>query len=114
LGWRIQRHRKRGTNQYYVYTYPSRKALRAVMAKVKMWCRQVGTNQPLDILLARINPLLKGSPGVLSPFRDVAVKRFTESFCNTSARCGARCRRCSEPCPPRTCSMRNTLDHRRR
>ena len=32
LGWRIQRHRKRGTNQRYVYTYPSRKALRAVMA----------------------------------------------------------------------------------
>jgi hypothetical protein len=23
LGWRIQRHRKRGTNRYYVYTYPS-------------------------------------------------------------------------------------------
>ncbi len=59
LGWRIQRHRKRGTNQHYVYTYPARKALRAAMAKVKMWCRQVGTNQPLDVLLARINPLLK-------------------------------------------------------
>ena len=66
LGWRIQRHRKRGTNQYYVYTYPSRKALRAVMAKVKMWCRQVDTNQPLDVLLARINPLLR-MDGVLSP-----------------------------------------------
>ena len=59
LGWRIQRHRKRGTNQRYVYTYPSRKALRAAMAKVKMWCRQVDTNQPLDVLLARINPLLR-------------------------------------------------------
>jgi RNA-directed DNA polymerase len=71
LGWRIQRHRKRGTNRYYVYTYPSRKALRAAMAKVKMWCRQVDTNQPLDVLLARINPLLKGwtaffRPGVSS------------------------------------------------
>ena len=22
LGWRIQRHRKRGTGRYYVYTYP--------------------------------------------------------------------------------------------
>src|ERR1035441_5585629 len=39
----------------------------------------------------------------------VPVKRFTESFCNTSVKCGARCRRCSEPCPPRTCNMRNTL-----
>ena len=27
LGWRIQRHRKRGTNRHYIYTYPSRKAL---------------------------------------------------------------------------------------
>ena len=67
LGWRIQRHRKRGTNQRYVYTYPSRKALRAAMAKVKMWCRQVNTNQPLDALLERINPLLRGSPASLPP-----------------------------------------------
>ena len=35
LGWRIQRHRKRGTNRSYVYTYPARKAIRAVMGKVK-------------------------------------------------------------------------------
>jgi RNA-directed DNA polymerase len=35
LGWRIQRHRKRGTTRCYVYTYPAKKALRAVMAKVK-------------------------------------------------------------------------------
>jgi hypothetical protein len=35
LGWRIQRHRKRGTNRYYVYTYPSRKALRAVSTQGK-------------------------------------------------------------------------------
>jgi RNA-directed DNA polymerase len=35
LGWRIQRHRKRGTNRYYVYTYPARKSLKAVMSVVK-------------------------------------------------------------------------------
>jgi RNA-directed DNA polymerase len=36
LGWRIQRHRKRGThNRYSVYTYPAKNALRAVTAKVK-------------------------------------------------------------------------------
>jgi hypothetical protein len=33
LGWHIQRHRKPGTNRYYVYTYPAKKALRAIMAK---------------------------------------------------------------------------------
>ena len=38
LGWRIQRHRKRGTDRYYVYTYPARKALGAVMGKVKTCC----------------------------------------------------------------------------
>ena len=36
LGWRIQRHRKRGTsNTYYVYVYPAKKALNAAMAEVK-------------------------------------------------------------------------------
>jgi RNA-directed DNA polymerase len=60
LGWHIQRHRKRGTNQHYVYTYPAKKALRAVKVKVKTLCRQVGTNQPLDALLSRLNPVLRG------------------------------------------------------
>jgi hypothetical protein len=54
------------------------------------------------------------SPGVLSPLHDVVLKRFTKGFCNTSAKCGARCRCCSEPCPPRTYNMRNTLNCRRR
>jgi len=60
LGWRIQRHRKPGTDRHYVYTYPAKKALRAVTAKVKTLCRQVGTNQPLDVLLGRLNPVLRG------------------------------------------------------
>src|SRR5213076_1589600 len=60
LGWRIQRHRKPGTNRYYVYTYPAKKALRAVKAKVKSLCRQVGPNQPLDTLLRQLNSALRG------------------------------------------------------
>jgi hypothetical protein len=40
LGWRIQRHRKRGTGKYYVYVYPAKKALAAIKAKLKAWCRQ--------------------------------------------------------------------------
>jgi RNA-directed DNA polymerase len=35
LGFRIQRHRKRGSARRYVYTYPSKKALVAVKAKVR-------------------------------------------------------------------------------
>jgi RNA-directed DNA polymerase len=71
LGWRIQRHRKRGTNRTYVYTYPAKKSLRAVMAKVKALCRQVGVNQPLDGLIRRLNQAVRGwcayfRPGVSS------------------------------------------------
>jgi hypothetical protein len=51
---------------------------------------------------------------VASLLHVVALKRFTEGFCNTSAMCGARRRRCSEACLPRTCNMCNTLDCRRR
>ncbi|MGH4000191.1 MAG: group II intron maturase-specific domain-containing protein [Pseudonocardiaceae bacterium] len=71
LGWRIQRHRKRGTSRYYVYTYPSRKTLAAVMAKVKAQCRKTGTSLPLDTLLIEINRRVRGwceyfRPGVSS------------------------------------------------
>jgi RNA-directed DNA polymerase len=71
LGWRIQRHRKRGTNRSYVYTYPARKALLAVTGKVKTLCRRMDTNQPLEVLLLHLNRLLRGwcahfRPGVSS------------------------------------------------
>jgi RNA-directed DNA polymerase len=70
LGWHIQRRRKRGTNRRYVYTYPSRKAVKAVTSKVKTRCRQ-NTNLPLETLLRQLNPVLRGwtayfRPGVSS------------------------------------------------
>jgi RNA-directed DNA polymerase len=71
LGWRIQRHRKRGTDRHYVYTYPSGKAVKAVTGKVRTVCRKMDTSQPLDALLRQLNPALKGwcayfRPGVSS------------------------------------------------
>ncbi|MFJ1758655.1 group II intron reverse transcriptase/maturase [Kitasatospora sp. NPDC088134] len=70
LGWRIQRHTKRGTNRQYVYTYPSKKALHSVMDKVKTICRR-SANLPLPALLRELNPVLRGwcayfRPGVSS------------------------------------------------
>ena len=59
LGYRIQRHRKRGTAKHFVYTYPSKTSLGKVMAKVKTLCRQ-GRNEPLSELLRRLNPVLRG------------------------------------------------------
>ncbi|WP_370651613.1 group II intron maturase-specific domain-containing protein, partial [Frankia sp. Cj3] len=59
LGWRIQRHRKQGAIKRYIYTYPARKALQAIMAKVKMACRQ-NTNLKLEALLHQISRMLRG------------------------------------------------------
>jgi RNA-directed DNA polymerase len=70
LGWRIQRHRKRGTSKQYVYNYPARKALRAIKARCKTLCR-MNVSLPLAVLLHRLNRALRGwtayfRPGVSS------------------------------------------------
>jgi RNA-directed DNA polymerase len=70
LGWRIQRHQKRGGTKRYVYTYPAKKALAAVVDRVRTITRQ-GTNLSLTVLLLRLNPVLRGwttyfRPGVSS------------------------------------------------
>ena len=59
LGWRIQRHRKRGTGKQYVYVYPARKSLKTIMAKVKTMCRR-STNLTLAVLITQLNGMLKG------------------------------------------------------
>jgi RNA-directed DNA polymerase len=58
LGWRIQRHQ--GSNgRRYVYTYPSKRSLAAVKAKVKA-ITQTDHQQTLDQLIHRLNPVLRG------------------------------------------------------
>jgi RNA-directed DNA polymerase len=74
LGWRIQRHQKRGGTKRYVYTYPSKKALASVVAKVRTITRQ-GTNLPLSALLYRLNPLLRGWTSYFRP--GVSSKAFS-------------------------------------
>jgi RNA-directed DNA polymerase len=59
LGWRLQRHQKKGSNRCYVYTYPSKKALASVKDKVRTLCQQ-DINLPLEALLHRLNRVLKG------------------------------------------------------
>ena len=59
LGWRIQRRRKRGTAQHYLYTYPSKKALLSVMARVRTLARRAQSRTLFD-LLHRLNPVLQG------------------------------------------------------
>jgi len=57
LGWRIKRQRGRD-HRPHVYTYPSKRSLQAVMAKVKKITRS-DYNQPLGQLLHRLNPVLR-------------------------------------------------------
>lgn len=59
LGFRIQRQHKRGSTKAFVYTWPSRKSLSSITAKVKKIVRQ-GTNNPLSRLLHQINGVLRG------------------------------------------------------
>lgn len=59
LGWRIQRQTQRGSNKRYVYTWPSKKSLTSITAKVRAITKQ-GTNQPLSSLLRQLNGVLRG------------------------------------------------------
>lgn len=60
LGVRIQRRRKRGTSKHYVYTRPSKKAVKAIKAKVRTLTNKSTTNQDLAFLLRRLNATLRG------------------------------------------------------
>jgi RNA-directed DNA polymerase len=60
LGWRIQRRAWRGrTGKQAVYTYPSKKALASVMAKVRSLTRRA-KHRTLADLLRSVNPVLRG------------------------------------------------------
>jgi RNA-directed DNA polymerase len=60
LGFRIQRQpMRRNPGRRVVYTWPSKKALAAVKAKVRALTR-AGSNQPLAALLGHLNRVLRG------------------------------------------------------
>jgi len=59
LGFHIQRRHKKGTSKNSVYTYPSKKALLSVMAKVRALTKKAQHHGLAD-LLGRLNSLLRG------------------------------------------------------
>jgi RNA-directed DNA polymerase len=79
LGWRIQRRRKRGTSKHYVYTYPARKSVTSVTTKVKTLCRQ-NINLPLEVLLHRLNSLLRGWTTYFRPGVSSATFSYLRAF----------------------------------
>jgi len=59
LGFHIQRRRKRGTQRKYVYTYPSKKALSSITAKVRALTNR-SRHKTLSDLLRQLNQALRG------------------------------------------------------
>lgn len=59
LGFRIQRQVKRGTAKRYVYTWPSKKALKSIVDKVRDLTRR-GRHRTLADLLHQLNYVLRG------------------------------------------------------
>jgi len=80
LGWLIQRQQKRGTSKRHVYTYPSKKALLAICARVRK-LTQRSQRLTLTTLLGQINPLLRGWTNY---FRH-GVSKATFSYLDTFA-----------------------------
>jgi RNA-directed DNA polymerase len=60
LGYRIQRRQGRGKQKRYVYTYPAKKALASIVDKVRTLTQRRRTNPSLEVLLHRLNPVLRG------------------------------------------------------
>ncbi|MGH3938343.1 MAG: group II intron maturase-specific domain-containing protein, partial [Pseudonocardiaceae bacterium] len=59
LGFHIRRRRRKGTNTWTVYTYPSKKALLSAMGKVRALTNRV-KQASLEQLLQQLNPMLRG------------------------------------------------------
>ncbi len=80
LGWRIQRHVKKGTSdRRYVYTYPAKKSLASVTGKVKALCRS-DTNLALAALLHQLNSLLRGWTAYFRPGVSFATFQYLRAF----------------------------------
>ena len=60
LGFLIQRRRKRGASKHYVYTVPSRKAIRSITDRVSAATYRSTLFGDLDQLLRRLNRMLAG------------------------------------------------------
>jgi RNA-directed DNA polymerase len=79
LGFRIQRQRQQGSDKRFVYTWPSKKAFASIKAKVKTLTTG-GTNQPLHVLLHRLNPVLRGWTSYFRHGSSKATFRYLHQF----------------------------------
>jgi len=79
LGFRIQRCQQRGSTRRYVYTWPSKKALAAVKAKVRALTKAMH-NQPLRVLLHQLNRVLRGWTTYFRHAASAVTFRYLRAF----------------------------------
>ncbi len=79
LGWRIQRRAKRGTLRRVVYTYPSKKALNAIIDKIRVLTRR-NRHATLAALLAWLNPTIKGWCGYYQHGVSKATFKYVDHY----------------------------------
>lgn len=79
LGFRIQRHIKRGTAKKYVYTYPSKKSLVSITSKVRAVTNRRG-QRTLANLLQRLNSMLRGWCNYFRFGASTATFHFLDDF----------------------------------
>lgn len=59
LGFRIQRHRQKGSDRYHVYSYPSKTSEKKIRRKIKTATKQV-TQHSADQLFRQLNSMVRG------------------------------------------------------
>jgi RNA-directed DNA polymerase len=60
LGFRIRRHRQKGSDRRLIYTYPSKKAVTAIRRKVKTATTNSTANMTADALFRRLGQITRG------------------------------------------------------
>jgi RNA-directed DNA polymerase len=91
LGFRIQWRRKRGTNQWYVYTFIADRPLKAVKAKIRAMTHRGVAGQPRDHP-GQINQILRGWANYLTRGMQAHAQQ-PEAFCRNGGSSGG----CGKP-----------------
>lgn len=60
LGFHIQRHRQRGSNRQLIYTYPAKKSLNGIRAKVRAATTRQTTSLPASVTFRRLGQITRG------------------------------------------------------
>ena len=78
LGFRIKRRPWRAAGKHVAYTFPSERALREVMHRIKTLTKRNTTNLSLDELIHALNPILRGLDQLPSSRREQALLRVSQ------------------------------------